>query len=315
MKDESEAKPGSIPAVEGGGLCVLVNPGSGTGHQAESMNDVRAAFSTLGVEAEVRRIETNPYEAARRAVDEGFGTIVAMGGDGTVGGVAAALVGTDARLGVLPGGTFNFFARSLGIPDDLRAAARVIVEGDVRPVRVGRAGGRIFLNNASIGAYAEVLAQREQTYRTWGRSRWAAYWAAIRALLSWRRPLKVTIETPEWRRTLRTPILFAINNSYQLREMGLEGEDLLAAGQLAVFVSPDVGRWGMVSRAIRLALGFATKHRDFELFGAREMNLTVSRRRTLLAVDGERSRVRSPIHVAVQSVAIQVLAPKRGGGR
>src|SRR4051794_6507291 len=68
--------------------------------------------------------------------------VVAAGGDGTVSAVAARLVGGQRKLGVIPGGTLNHFARDLGIPDDIEAAAAVLKTGRSRRVDVAELNGR-----------------------------------------------------------------------------------------------------------------------------------------------------------------------------
>src|SRR3954447_19100943 len=74
---------------------------------------------------------------AREAARAGDPIIVAAGGDGTIGTVAAALVGSEKILGVLPVGTLNHFAKDLNIPFDLENAVRTIAEGETAAVDVG----------------------------------------------------------------------------------------------------------------------------------------------------------------------------------
>jgi diacylglycerol kinase family enzyme len=103
-----------------------------------------------------RGVEVGP--AAETAVRDGFRTIVAAGGDGTVASVASRLVDTERHLGILPLGTFNYVARNLGIPTALSDAVQVLAEGRERTIDVGDVNGRVFLNNASLGAYVAILA-------------------------------------------------------------------------------------------------------------------------------------------------------------
>jgi YegS/Rv2252/BmrU family lipid kinase len=95
----------------------------------------------------------------RAELARGADRVVVGGGDGTLSGAAGVLAGTDAALGVLPLGTANDFARTLGIPPDLGRAAAVVARGQVRLVDVGRAGRRAFLNAASVGV-SSALTRR-----------------------------------------------------------------------------------------------------------------------------------------------------------
>jgi len=99
-------------------------------------------------------------ELAARAAAEGYGTIVAVGGDGTWSNVGNAILrsGRRARLGLVPGGTGCDLAKSLGIPPrDVRACARIILDGHVRTIDVGRIEDRYFLNIAGFGYDVAVL--------------------------------------------------------------------------------------------------------------------------------------------------------------
>lgn len=75
---------------------------------------------------------------AREAADRGVDVVVAVGGDGTIGIVAGALIGRSARLGVVPAGTGNLVAGNLGIPTNAQRATRALISGIPRWVDLGR---------------------------------------------------------------------------------------------------------------------------------------------------------------------------------
>lgn len=110
---------------------------------------------------------------ARRALDQGAKVVVAFGGDGTVGAVADAIAGSEATLGILPGGTANVFAQELGIPLDLEAAAQLIAgPHTLRAVDLGTAeladgSTRSFILRVSVGLEATMVEQapREEKER------------------------------------------------------------------------------------------------------------------------------------------------------
>ena len=95
-------------------------------------------------------------EALRDAIDAGPSLLVVGGGDGTVGCAAAMVAHTRTTLGVLPLGTANDFARTLGIPSSLVAAVDTLVTGRVVDVDLGRVDGRAYLNVASVGLSVAV---------------------------------------------------------------------------------------------------------------------------------------------------------------
>jgi YegS/Rv2252/BmrU family lipid kinase len=125
----------------------------------EQFSRAREALERRGVPLAAARRVDDPA-ALRRFVRaelaRGADRVVVGGGDGTIATAAGLLAGTGAALAILPLGTANDFARTLGIPPDLAAACRVVARGRVRTVDVGYAGRRAFLNAASVGVSSEV---------------------------------------------------------------------------------------------------------------------------------------------------------------
>jgi diacylglycerol kinase family enzyme len=95
----------------------------------------------------------------RREVEAGAHTVIIGGGDGTLSECASHLIHTNVAMGVLPLGTGNTFARSIGIPLDLNAAARTIATGNVQRIDVGQVNDQIFLNSVSLGLSAEIAGR------------------------------------------------------------------------------------------------------------------------------------------------------------
>jgi diacylglycerol kinase family enzyme len=108
-------------------------------------------------------------DAARRDVD----IVVAFGGDGTLNEVATGIAGTDTALGVLPGGSTNVFARTIGLPNDPVAAVDLLAAGidagEMKPIGLGRVNGRFFCFHTGIGFDAAVVAavERRASLKRW----------------------------------------------------------------------------------------------------------------------------------------------------
>lgn len=136
------------------------------GHTAAS---VRELLRTAGLALAPMSLEPDipPAELRHRAHAVGATTVVAAGGDGTLHLVANALAGTRLRLAVLPMGTANDFARALGIPSNLTAAAALAARGHGRPIDLGRVNGRYFLNAAHLGLGAEAARHANERLKRW----------------------------------------------------------------------------------------------------------------------------------------------------
>ena len=117
---------------------------------------------------------------ARRAVHDGIDVVIAAGGDGTIGAVASALLGTDVALGVLPLGSVMNIPRMLGVPRDLEAAAAALATGERRHIDVGEAGGRPFYEAASVGMNAAMFREANQFEKGEWLSILRTIWVALR---------------------------------------------------------------------------------------------------------------------------------------
>ncbi len=297
------------------GICVILNIGSGKPDAKSQPDSIREAFASHGAEITLKIIRKGSRLQAEttKAVQEGFKTIVAAGGDGTICGVASILNGSPVVMGILPLGTFNYFARSLDLPLDITEAAGVIVKGHSMPLRIGMVNDSMFLNNASLGAYPAILATREKIYRRWGRSRVAAYWAVIKTLASARRSMRLRLTVDGKSRDVRAPLVFVVNNAYQLEQMNLDGADKIKVGEMALFIAPDATRFGIMRHAVAVATGLASADRNFELVGGKEIDIQnldrPTRGKRTIAKDGERERIAGPYRFRIVQDGLRVLVP------
>ena len=306
--------PGPQP-TRGAEICVIMNVASGKQKDIAVEDALRAGFERHPGRFTLRAIRAGGSltDETDRAVAEGFGIIVAAGGDGTICAVASRLVGSGRTMGLLPMGTFNFFARGLGVPEDVDEAIDLVATGTPRTVSVGEVNGRVFLNNASLGLYPAILQQREGTYRRWGRSRLAAHWSVLVTFFKFHRPLSLRVTVDGVPRRARTPLAFVARSSYQLDQYELDGGDCVRRGRFALFLAPDSNRWELLLYVLRLARGRMEPGRDFDLVCGDEIEIETRRRRRLVARDGERERMASPFRFRVRKDALKVIAPATEG--
>ncbi|WP_400190559.1 diacylglycerol/lipid kinase family protein [Hymenobacter sp. B81] len=140
-------------------LCFVFNPISGTNRRFDLPALLhRVLGKSYGLHYEVRPTQYAGHaeELAREAARQGFGVVVAVGGDGTVNEVGRGLLGTGSALAVLPRGSGNGLARHLGIPLEPAAAVALLRQPRVLPIDVGRLNGRPFFCTAGLGFDAHV---------------------------------------------------------------------------------------------------------------------------------------------------------------
>jgi diacylglycerol kinase (ATP) len=148
---------------------LIYNPIAGRGRQHRVLDAILATCRREGFDLEpvptTRAGEATELagELARAGRVE---AVFALGGDGTAREVAAGLLGSDARLGILPGGTVNLMALTLGLPRDPVEAAAVLCRAGARPFDVGLAGGDAFLMMISAGLDARALAALDRGWKS-----------------------------------------------------------------------------------------------------------------------------------------------------
>lgn len=139
---------------------VLLNTHAGRIRAAPSMAQIQQMARDIGLDAEVRAVPST--EAMRPLVRElvraGCEKVAVAGGDGTVALAVQELAQKDTILGILPLGTFNNFATALRLPQDLHSALRVLRDGVVQEVSLGKIGDYYFTEAAGVGLFADALA-------------------------------------------------------------------------------------------------------------------------------------------------------------
>ena len=253
-------------------------------------------------------------EAAAAAVARGT-AVVAVGGDGSLNTVAQAAHAAGCPMGVIPCGTFNYFARTHGIPTEPAAAARLLLDARPMPVQVAAINDRIFLVNASLGIYPELLQDREAYKARFGRSRWVAFVAACVTLLRAQRKLRLHIEMGTAVRDVQTLTLFVGNNRLQLQQFGAEPEDTVAGtpgdGSMAALMLRPIGTLSMLGLMLHGAMGRLGEAAGVEGFEFQHIvvrpTLAPGHKEVVVAFDGEVAHMRSPIDIRVLDKPLYLL--------
>jgi len=261
--------------------------------------------------AELARVAA---EAAAAAVARGT-AVIAVGGDGSLNTVAQAAHAAGCAMGVIPYGTFNYFARTHGIPTDPAAAARLLLDARPMPVQVAAINDRVFLVNASVGIYPELLKDREAYKARFGRSRWVAFVAACATLLRAQRRLRLHIEMGATVRDVETLTLFVGNNWLQLQQFGAEPEDTMAGtpgdGSMAALMLRPIGTLSMIGLMLHGAMGRLGEAAGVEGFEFQHMvikpRLAPGSRGVMVAFDGEVAHMRAPIDIRVLDKPLHLL--------
>jgi YegS/Rv2252/BmrU family lipid kinase len=166
-------------------IALLANPSAADGRSLKCLDIVRETLESRG--AEYRMATPAGRDAARDAAREAGQrgeTVVAVGGDGTIGLIAGALRDTPGRLAVIPAGRGNDFARVMKIPENAAEAAALVLDGEEKVVDVGDVDGETFVCIASLGFDSD--ANRIANEAKLVKGNLVYLYAALKALAGWK---------------------------------------------------------------------------------------------------------------------------------
>jgi diacylglycerol kinase family enzyme len=309
----------SIEVAANAKFFILLNAGSGHEDAVRTREIIEQVLDEAGRSYHLRLVEDPRRlpELARRTVQDAqasSGIVVVAGGDGTINAVVQATLGSGCPLGVLPQGTFNYFSRTHGIPFDTAEAVKVLLNARAYPVQVGMANDKLFLVNASIGLYPQLLEDREVKKQQLGRSRLVALWAALGTLMQPHRRLRLEVTEKGERQFLKTPTLFVGNNRLQMEQAGIEEAAKLEQGHLVAIAPESVGTLKMLWLMVRTALGALGSASEVRSFAFQRISVTptlqLGQRRVKIATDGEIAWMRPPIEFRVAPERLLLLKPE-----
>lgn len=283
-------------------ILVILNPAA----RGERANAQKEKITALSLRAVVQ-LTNSPGDAramARQAVKDGYATIVAAGGDGTVNEVVNGLAGAEVNFGILPVGTMNVFATELGIPQgDLAKAWKIIEEGCVRQVDLPRAGEEYFVQLAGAGLDAEVVQRTTpDSKKALGPMSYLITLAQVAA----RKPPTVYIDPVDGPPREGSFVLVGNGRLYG-GPFVLFKDARLDDGLLDVLVFQNQSHWDLIRYFQAIAFGNHPGLPDVEYFQTRGLRL-MSREYVPMELDGELTGA-LPIEVGFSSRKLGVLVP------
>ena len=281
---------------------LLVNPYSRRGRN--SITQVRDLLDQAGIE----RLEPSGQEAATETIAayaSAVDCVIVGGGDGSLNAAAPGLLATGLPLGVLPLGTANDFARTVGIPLDLAAAVDVIARWRTTQVDLGDANGHPFFNVASIGFSADLaMALTEKAKKYWGK---LGYGLVAARLLADSRLFTATLEHDDFSEELRTFQIAVGNGRFYGGGMTVHAEATATDGMLD-FYSLEVDHWWKLLALLpSLRKGTHGQWDDVRAFSTKDLIIRTRKPRPV-NLDGE-LKTKTPVRFTIREKAISVFVP------
>ncbi|HEY5817264.1 MAG TPA: lipid kinase [Mesorhizobium sp.] len=283
---------------------LIVNPRARLG--STSIDAAKAVFQQAGIGIE--EVSPGPNENASELISrcaDHVDMAIVGGGDGTLNAAAAGLVYTGLPLGVLPLGTANDFARTLGIPPDPVKAAEIIAKGVIADIDVGEVNGHLFFNVASIGFSAELAGElTEHAKKRWGTLGYAI--VAARILLR-SRLFTAQVDHDGTTEEIRTMQVSVGNGRHYGGGMTVEETATASDGWLDLY-SLEVDHWWRLLRLLpSLRNGTQGQWDDVRAFKTTEVTIRTSRPRPV-NTDGELTTW-TPAHFRIRPKAVRVFVP------
>ncbi|HKG09155.1 MAG TPA: diacylglycerol kinase family protein [Gaiellaceae bacterium] len=259
---------------------LLVNPRSGD--DRPSAEDLRDEAERHGIEVRLLAEDDDAVELARKADADALGM---AGGDGSLAPVAAVAIERELPFVVVPFGTRNHFARDVGLDrDDPVRALDAFLKARERHVDVGRVNGDLFLNNVSLGLYADLVHRRESHRR---RGEALARLRALVLLARDRSTLGITVDG----QPVETHVALIANNDYQL--------DLFSLGE----------RQGLDGGRLHLHIAHGLLPGSWQERAGDRFVIDSIRGRLHAARDGEPAELDTPLEFTIEPRALRVLLP------
>lgn len=271
---------------------------------------LRDAASERGLQIVEIEGDVDVRSLIREGVRRGERVFIAAGGDGTVHHVMQALVNTDAILGVIPIGTYNHFARDLGLPLGWRAALDVALGGATRQIDTGRINDRFFVNNVTLGMYTRFVAHREEKGRDY--PRWKARLYAAYVTLRKYPHVNLIVESDHQRHeVIRTHVFMVSNNSYDLSRIGIEApRDRLNEGRVSVYWLPHIPRWQLTRFIARYLAGRVRETPGFRSYRTSATRVQSSHAKLDVGIDGELFELATPLAITIVPQSLNVRVPR-----
>ncbi len=291
-------------------ILAILNARAGTfldGQVVDPVGTLRRAFAAKGDQIEIVLAKPRAIGShLARAATSDHDTVIIGGGDGTVNRAIEVLGQSGKVIGVLPLGTINVLARDLGIPLTFPEAVATLAQAEPQQIDIGTINGKPFHSVCGLGYFAQVARARERLRDlslpligrriAWALSHFQAFRQSGR--------FSIAVDGGDGPRVIEAYAVLATVNRF-------EGADWrrphLDGGLIEIHVARDVPLLRRVMLGRDLATGAWRDNPDIETFSATHFEVGSRRSRRWVTRDGELTRERMPMQVAVGSMKLSVL--------
>lgn len=299
------------PAVRWGGMseirsaALIVNAKSRKGQKLFRRACKRLEDLPFTVDAHAVQKPKHLERTVRHALSKKPDLVILGGGDGTVSGLVDLLLGEDVILGVLPLGTANSFARTLGLPLDVDGAIEVLATGVPKRIDLGMIDGDYFANCAAMGLSPQIAETVPHNLKkVLGRIGYLG-WAGLQYLRF--RPFILTVDDGTEEKRMRVVEVRISNGPYH-GGTWLVDEAKVDSGQIVVQAVTGRYRRTLLKNWFANIFGLAARHQDTVTFSGRDLKID-TRPSLPISIDGE-VLAHTPVRARIAPGAIRVMVPR-----
>lgn len=270
-----------------------------------SRDDLIGLLDRKGIQATIidPSSEEEARAAVRAAVERDLPTVIAAGGDGTVGLVAGQLLDARTALGVLPMGSVMNIARMLGVPRDLDGAAEVLATGRVVAIDVGMAGDRVFYEAGSVGMNAAIFREAARFDDGDWLSILRTVWVALRY-----RPARMRLVLDDREVSTRALMVTVSNGPYTGAGMTVAPDARLDDGLFDVRVFRGFSKWELLRHLGSIAFGRRRYSPHISTY--RSSRVRITSRHPLPARADSHDLGTTPVTFEMRPAALRVVVPQ-----
>ena len=282
---------------------ILINPHSRNGSE-DALQEAIETLKSGGVEVSVKETESEDHLVTLiENYEDENGVIILAGGDGTISTGLEAIHKYQRTMAIFPLGTANDLARSLGVPEDLIAAAQVIVDGKRERISLGKVNNHFFVNVAHIGLGVDVTRELRSDSKKWFGV--LAYLGAFFKAIKRNKSFKVHIKTDDWQSSSRAIHLAVGNGRYYGGGNIVDQRSTLVNGQLHLFFIKPRPWWQLLLLGPNLRDGALANERHIVRHSAQNFSIYTSKPKELEA-DGE-FKTTTPVEFEIIPEAIEAI--------
>jgi YegS/Rv2252/BmrU family lipid kinase len=283
-----------------------MNDNAGKFKFTPGVEDMKTMIEHLDLRIDVigTKSEQHMIQTLRELIDRGVERVAVAGGDGTVTTAIQMLARCETALGIIPQGTANNFATALRLPQDLPSALRVLQEGEIVEVDLGKSCGRYFAESAGVGLFADALSLYG---RDSNKNVWRSFLTVCRLIFGLRpHRLMLTIDGVKH----EEPAVFCVAaNSFRMAHaLAVAPSAKLTDGELDLVILGNLDRKELFSyyKAMRQQMHITLP--KVKLYRAKEVRIEARRRMPVHSDD--KVPCTTPVTITAEHKALKVIVER-----